>query len=105
MVEAIRLLALREGVTEVATLGRIRALHLKGILGDDEVEDLSAAFEALTEIMLDGQITAFETGKPVNYFVDPERLSKHRQKRLTRSLQAIDALRKRVKTEFTADIF
>ncbi|MHA1598815.1 MAG: DUF294 nucleotidyltransferase-like domain-containing protein [Alphaproteobacteria bacterium] len=105
MVEAIRLLALREGITEVATLSRIRALHLKGVLGDDEVEDLTAAFESLTEILLDGQITAFEAGKPVNYFVDPDNLSKHWQKRLTRSLQAIDALRKRVKTEFTADIF
>lgn len=105
MVEAIRLLALREGVTEVATLSRIRTLRLKGVLGDDEVEELTAAFDLLTDILLNGQITAFETDKPVNYYIDPNSLSKRRQKQLTSSLQAVDALRQRVKTEFTADIF
>jgi len=105
MVEAIRLLALGEGVTETATLSRINALHLKGVLDDNEVEDLAAAFKALTGILLDAQITAFDAGRPVNNFVDPDALSKHLQKRLTRSLKAIDALRDRVKAEFTADIF
>jgi len=105
MVEAIRLLSLSEGITEAATLSRIRALHLKGVLDDNEVEELTAAFELLTDILLNGQIAAFETGKPVNYYIDPDSLTKRRQKQLTRSLQAIDALRKRVKTKFTADIF
>jgi CBS domain-containing protein len=105
MVEAIRLLSLREGIIEAATLARIQALHRKGILSDDEVEELTVAFELLTDILLNGQVTAFEHGKPINYYVDPERLSKHRQKQLTRSLQAVDSLRKRVNMEFTADIF
>jgi len=105
MVEAIRLLSLREGLTETATLGRIEALHAKGILDDNEREILFAAFELLTGILLDKQILDFRQGKVVGYHVDPETLSKRQQKRLTEALKSIDQLRQRVKLEFTADIF
>ncbi|MBT4932493.1 MAG: CBS domain-containing protein [Rhodospirillaceae bacterium] len=105
MVEAIRLLSLREAITEAATLSRIEALHLKGILDETERETLAAAFELLTGILLDKQISDFKEGKHVGYHVDPETLSGRQQKRLTEALKIIDDLRKRVKSEFTADIF
>jgi CBS domain-containing protein len=105
MVEAIRLLSLREGITEAATLSRIKALHLKGILDDTERETLVAAFELLTGILLDKQIMDFKEGRNVGYHVDPEKLSKRQQNRLTEALKSIDGLRKRVRSEFTADIF
>lgn len=105
LVEAIRLLSLREEVTQTSTLRRIQALHIKGILDDNELETLSAAFELLTDILLDKQITDFKEGNQVGYHVDPDMLSKRKQKRLTEALKSIDQLRQRIKAEFTADIF
>ena len=105
MVEAVRLLALREGLAETATLSRIEALHLKGVVDENERAVLFSAFELLTGILLHQQINDFKEGRPVNYHVDPESLSKRQQKRLTEALKSIDELRKRVKSEFTADIF
>lgn len=104
-VEAIRLLSLREGLSETATLSRIKALHLKGVVDDNECENLVSAFELLTGILLDKQIADFKKGNKVGYHIDPATLSKRQQKRLTEALKSIDQLRKRVKSEFTADIF
>lgn len=105
MVEAIRLLSLREKITEASTLGRIEALHARGILNDDELETLTSAFELLTGILLKKQIADYRKGKKVGYHVDPKKLSERKQKRLTEALKSIDQLRKRVRSEFTADIF
>ncbi len=105
LVEAVRLLALREAVEETSTLSRISRLHKLGILDDNEHEGLSAAFTNLTHILLKKQIEEFQAGNAVNYYIDPEMLSKRRQKHLTESLQEIDRLRKRVRTEFTAELF
>ncbi len=105
LVEAVRLLTLREGILEASTLRRIEQLHKKGIFDDDELETLSAAFELLTGILLDNQIRDFRAGARVGYHVDPKKLSERKQKRLTEALKSIDQLRKRVKMEFTADIF
>ncbi|NQU56144.1 MAG: CBS domain-containing protein [Rhodospirillales bacterium] len=105
LVEAVRLLTLREGLSETSTLSRIEALHLKGVVDDNERESLFAAFELLTGILLDNQISDFKEGKAVGYHVNPEALSKRQQKRLTEALKSIDLLRKRVKSEFTANIF
>jgi CBS domain-containing protein len=105
LVEAIRLLALREGVTEAATLSRIEALHLKGIIDDNERESLVAAFELLTGILLNKQVNDYRAGNKIGYHVDPNTLSKRKQRLLTEALKSINLLRKRVRSEFTADIF
>lgn len=105
LVEGVRLLALREGVEETSTLERIRALHDNGILTVSEHEDLSAAFHLITDILLRKQIGDYKAGRRVNYYVAPKSLARRDRLMLLDSLKAIDALRKRVRLEFTADIF
>ncbi|MDH5749124.1 MAG: DUF294 nucleotidyltransferase-like domain-containing protein, partial [Rhodospirillales bacterium] len=105
LVEAVRLLALREGVDQTATLGRIDALHSIGALDDNEREELTSAFELITELLLMQQIRDFKAGREVGNYIDPGSLSKRKKTLLTQSLKAIDSLRKRVRSEFTAEIF
>lgn len=105
LVEAIRLLALREGIEETSTLGRIRALHAQSVLGANERDDLSAAFALITDILLRKQIFDYRAGRRVGYFIDPDVLSRRQRSALLDSLKAIDQLRKRVHMEFTAHIF
>ena len=105
LVEGIRLLALREGVEETSTLERIRVLHEDGVLDAGEHEDLSASFHLMTDILLRRQIADYKAGKRVTYYVAPKSLPKRDRALLLDSMKAIDSLRKRVRLEFTADIF
>ena len=105
LVEAIRLLALREGIPHTGTLPRIAALHDEGVLDRNEQDYLSGAFHHLTRLVLRQQMADFKTGDQVSAYVPPRTLSARERDMLKYALQAIDALRQRVKTEFTADVF
>jgi len=105
LVEGIRLLALREGVEETSTLGRIRALHENGVLDVVENEDLTSAFHLITDILLRKQIADFKADKRTNYYVSPKFLNRRDRLMLLDALKAIDSFRKRVHLEFTAQIF
>jgi signal-transduction protein with cAMP-binding, CBS, and nucleotidyltransferase domain len=105
LVESTRLLALREGIPETGTLARIAALHALGVLDANEQDYLSGGFHHLTRLILRQQISDFQAGREVSAYVPPRALSMREKDMLKDSLQAIDALRDRVKTEFTADVF
>jgi len=105
LVGAIRLLALREGIQETSTLGRIRALAKMDVLNASEQENLSAAFALLTEILLKKQIADFNAGRHISYYVDLKLLSKRQRWLLLDALRSIHALRNRIHYEFTAQLF
>ncbi len=105
LVEAIRLLALREGVEETSTLERIAALNEQGVLSINEHDDLTSAFYLITDILLRKQIRDYKARRRVSYYVDPEALTKRDRVMLLEALKAINNVRKRVNMEFTAEIF
>jgi len=105
LVSAIRLLALREGVAETSTCKRIETLADMKIFNDAERENLTSAFSLLTDILLKQQIKDFKSGRTPTYYVHPRMLSRRRKDQLFEALTAIDQLRKRVRSDFTADIF
>jgi signal-transduction protein with cAMP-binding, CBS, and nucleotidyltransferase domain len=105
LVEVVRLLALREGVSATPTLERIEALHNSGILSHDERENLSSAFHNLTTLLLRQQIEDFKEGQEVSAYVSPASLSGREKEILVYSLRAINTLRGRVRSEFTGNVF
>ncbi len=105
LVEAMRLLALREGIIKIGTLERMQALHEKGVLANDEYDYLSGAFRHISGLLFRQQIRDFIGGKRVTYFIHPESLSEREKDMLTDSLKAIDQLRKRIRSEMTGDLF
>ncbi len=105
LVEAARFLALREGIAETSTLGRLDALHARGLLGDDEHEELRGAFEFVTRLLLRQQIRTFRTGGKVSNYVWPDELSGWDKRRLRHAFRTIGRFRDRVHAEFTAEIF
>ncbi len=105
LVTHTRLLALRQGIEVTSTLGRIRRLHEEGVLDRDEQDYLSGAFDHITNILLRQQLDDFEVGKPVAYYVHPDRLSRRERDILIDSLKSIDRFRSRVHHEFTGDAF
>lgn len=105
LVSSIRLLALREGVEETSTLRRIGVLADRGVLDENERQELSEAFGTVTDTLLRWQLADWRAGRQVSYYVDPEALPKVRRKALLSALKAIHGLRKRAHLEFTAHLF
>lgn len=105
LVEAIRLLALREGVSETSTLDRILALYDLGVLSHDEQDYLTGAFQLITRLVLRQQLADFKNNLAVSAYVAPQALSKREEDMLKDSFHAINALKQRVRTEFTGNIF
>ncbi len=105
LVGSVRLLALRESIAETATLRRIEMLGDRGVLGADEQDYLSGAFAHITHLLLRQQIADFKAGRKVGNYVHPQAMSERERDILVDSLKAIDALRDRVASEFTGEIF
>jgi len=105
LVEATRLLSLREGIEEVATLARMQALRDKEILDTDEFDYLRGAFLHICRLLLRQQIKDFKADNRVSNYVAPESLTEREKDILTDSFKAINSLRKRMRSEFTGDVF
>ncbi len=105
LVGSVRLLSLRRGLETTPTRDRIAALHEAGVLDDEEMDSLRAAFAQVTGFLLRQQLRDFETGKGVSRFVPPGSLSRRERRLLVSSLKAIDTLQQKVRMEFTAEVF
>jgi signal-transduction protein with cAMP-binding, CBS, and nucleotidyltransferase domain len=105
LVDAVRLFALQAGVAETGTLARLEALTGAGVLDRDQQEYLASAFEHLTRLLLSQQIGEFEAERPITTWVHPANLSKRDHESLIDSLHAIEHLRSKLRSEFTADVF
>jgi CBS domain-containing protein len=104
MVEAVRLLALKEGVEETGTLARMDALRSRGVLDGNTHDYLRGAFDHITLLLLRQQIRDFQAGRPISNFVPPESLSRRERDMLVDSFRAIEEIRARVKADFTGSI-
>ncbi|MBT7943359.1 MAG: CBS domain-containing protein [Alphaproteobacteria bacterium] len=105
LVEAMRLLAFREGTTAISTLDRLDALMDCGVLDADEHDYLAGAFRHISHILLRQQIADFKAGTKVSNFVHPDTLSERERDMLVDSFKAIRSLREKIKSDFTGDIF
>lgn len=104
LVEMVRFMALREGLPQTSTTERLAGLHQAGIFDVDAHENLVAAFQTLTRLILREQIRDFNAGKKVDAYVNPEFLSRRDRKLLVESMRAIEELRGRVRMDFTGDV-
>lgn len=105
LVNAVRILALRDGVAATQTLARIALLREIGTLGGDEADELSAAFRHISQLLLTRQLACFSAGQPVGNTVPPGALGRRDRRLLVDGLRAIERLRDRVGGELTGDIF
>ncbi|MBT5110296.1 MAG: CBS domain-containing protein [Rhodospirillaceae bacterium] len=105
LVEAVRLLALREGVPETSTRARLVALRQRNLIDADETDYLISAFDHVTTLLLRRQIADFKAGDPVGNYVHPDTLTARERDQLVESFKAIRRLRERVASDFTGAVF
>lgn len=104
LVESVRLLALREGIADVSTLGRMDALKAKGILSNDEHDYLAGAYRHISRLLLRQQLRDYAAGRPVSNYVPPESLTERERDILVEGFKAIRGVRKRLQTELTGEL-
>ncbi len=105
LIGSVRLLSLRRGLETTPTLDRNAELHKAGVLDDEEVDNLRAAFDQVTGFLLHQQLRDFEARQEVCNFVPPGGLSRRERRLLVSSLRAIDSLQQKVRMEFTGEVF
>ena len=102
----LRLLALRHGIEETGTRDRLDALREAGVLSRDDWDYLCGAFRHITFILLRQQLADFDDPKrEVSNFVPLKAMTEREKDMLIDSLKAIGELSKKVRSEFTAEIF
>lgn len=97
LVEAIRLLALLEGIEGTSTLARIAGLRAKGALAEDEANELASAFCILTDILLRKEVKDYRVGHRVSYELYPEAMTERDKLVLIEPLRAIRRFRRRLR--------
>ena len=105
LVGAVRILSLRERVSEISTLGRIRALHQRGALDDDEADYLSGGFNHITRLLLRQQLADFEAGRPLGNHVPLEAMTRRDRDMLVAVFHALRRIRARIRSELGVEMF
>lgn len=97
LVSAVRLMALRHGVTQVDTRDRLTALVTHGGLEAAEAQALAAALSRLQALILAEQRANLAAGRPVDGWVDVARLDEDQRLLLRHDMQQIRRLVRRAK--------
>lgn len=89
LVEAVRLLSLKAGMSATSTLDRLDDLLAKGALHSDDHDQLKDAFQFISRLLLRQQIEDFEARREVGDFVPESRLSKRERDHLVACFRTI----------------
>lgn len=100
IVDAMRVFALREGISRCKTMERIAALRRLGVFDADFSESMRIAFEELQDLLFTHQLDQVERGETPDPLVRMERLSSHDKERLRVSLRACRRMRERLQYAF-----
>lgn len=102
LVSAARLMALKLGVAETGTAGRLRAVGATGLIGESDIAGLTAAHSLLLETILRQQIADIHAGRPPGSRVDPSSLSSLQRSRLKAALKHVALLPEMVQDVLTS---
>jgi len=100
VVEGVRILALRHGVRETATLKRISKLVDGGHIASDDGEYFEGAYRFLLHFALDSQVTKAMEDEKIDTYVNPRRLSSRNQEMLRHAYKAVSTLQDVIASEF-----
>ncbi len=105
LVGAVRILSLKERVSELSTLDRISALQRRGVLDGDEADYLSGGFKHITRLVLRQQLSDFESDRPLGNHVPLDAMTRREREMLVHTFQAVRRIRSRIRSELGVEMF
>lgn len=103
VVDCIRLFALREGIRETSTLGRLHKLVQLEVFSADEAEYFEAAIQSLMLFRLHENLRKVSLGQVPDNYVNPNMLSKRQRSMLRESFIAVDRLQSLTAASFQVE--
>ena len=100
VVEGVRILALRHGIRETATLKRISKLVGGGHLHADDGEYFEGAYRFLLHFALDAQVEKAMEHEEIDNYVNPSLLSPRKREMLRHAYKAVSRLKDVIAGEF-----
>jgi CBS domain-containing protein len=100
IIESARLLAMKHGIRETSTLGRLQALVEKGVIQGDDSEYFENAYRVILHHTLMAQADNYLHKGSADYFLNPYELSDRSQGILKNAFKAISRLQDIVGSEF-----
>jgi CBS domain-containing protein len=100
IIEAARILALKNSIRETSTLDRIHALVEKNIIHKDDSEYFENAYRIILYHTLHAQVDNYLEKSSDDYYLTPGNLSKRNQEMLKEAFKAISKLKDIVGSEF-----
>jgi signal-transduction protein with cAMP-binding, CBS, and nucleotidyltransferase domain len=100
LVEAVRVQAIKAGVTQTGTLDRLDALRAAGRMTAQDHDYLANGFEFITGLLLRQQIADRRQGREPSDFIAEAGLSKREKDQLVTYFRAIANLRDTVRSDF-----
>ena len=94
LVDAIRTLALEQGIFETHTLDRLSGLIEKGILPQGEADDLRDAFNVIMLVRVRHHVDVISRGGEPDNYVNPDELSIIQRTMLKEAFKTIDRLQR-----------
>lgn len=98
--ECARILALRHGVAETSTIGRLGALAARGAMPAEEAEFAQTAYRTLLFFLLRAQAKALEAGQQPDTYLNPAALPPQERYLLRHALEAAGRLQDLVRAAF-----
>jgi CBS domain-containing protein len=100
MVEAVRILALQHGIRATSTLKRIEELVKGGVIHSDDGEYFEASYRLLLSFALNAQVEKHLSGKPIDTYISPDKLSPREKDVLRRAFKSTTMLKGFIASEF-----
>lgn len=99
-VDFARLLALKHGITESNTMGRLQLLHEQGHLSKELYTETVDAYEFLMQLRLIHQLHMLEEGEQPNNYINPADLSDLEKQTLKEAFEVVRRIQGNVKQQF-----
>ncbi len=101
IVDFARVYAIKNGVSDTNTFDRLSQLREKGVLSQQEFEEIEKAYSFLLQLRFTRQVTAFtdKHAKPDN-FINPKRLTRIEQTTLKEIFKRVDKLQAKMGFDF-----
>ncbi|MEX2641879.1 MAG: DUF294 nucleotidyltransferase-like domain-containing protein [Acetobacterales bacterium] len=104
LVEAVRVLSIRDSIADTGTVDRLAALQACGALSAVEHADLGVALGHMSALLLRRQLEDFAAGREVGNHVPIRELAARDRRMLVESFRVVQALRAKARTLLTGQI-
>lgn len=100
IVNAARIFALREGISETSTMGRLNLLKQAGVYNEREHKEISEAFNTLMSMRIQLNMEQQDQGQPLNNNIPLESLSREDKLKLKKSLSTVKWVQQMIERHF-----